>query len=358
VAAAKGHATVYRSLRSPGRFLVLPRRYAVGRFEPTDAQRAYRPMLLLHSTIDIDDPTGIRCALVGSLQPDVPPYMRAAILAELRRTAHPDPALEWLPAAGVEPTVDWALPADCELDAVVTADGLDVVVSTDVPGFLALKGLLERDAVRGTVTADLPGGVRLAAELVLGVGAVVGPFGAGPVELGVNRGGRLQATNRSGQRLALTAIAAEGETVATVGEVLAPGAGTELDVPHNGTRFDAVYALEGGQEQLDEVRAYVEDLRLGILFVATGDFAASGSVGLQVRTRFLGRDDLEPLVLTATAREAERSYVLPLTGFAADPAVDFQVTSVAADGTRRDGPWTSWPVRTRGALVPVSAPKP
>jgi hypothetical protein len=112
---------------------------------------------------------------------------------------------------------------------------------------------------------------------------------------------------------------------------------------------------EPGAELLEEVRAYIEDLRVGVIFVLSGELG-DGVAGLEVRTRFGGHDDPAPLVLSKEHREQERQYVLPLTTFTADPAVDFQVVAVADDRTRREGDWTSWPLRSRGALVPVAAP--
>ena len=353
---AAANAKVYRSLQRPGRFLVLPSTYAVGRYDHNAGERAYRPTLLLHSTIDADEPTNIRCVLAASLQPDLPPFRREAILAELRRTAHPDPVLEYLPECGVAPEVAWAVPGDTEIDSVATPTGFDVVCTTDPAGFLTLKSLLERSGLRGAATATLPGGVRLSTSLILDLAHVTGPVEAGPVEATPTRDGRLDLTNHSGQRVAVLALAAGGVEVATVGEVLAPGA--VINVPHPGGDLTVrpVFEVDGGTEALEEVRAYIEDLQLGLMFMAASDPAESGLAGLEIITRLGDQPDPDPLVLTSDQRQAERSYVLPLTRFLEDPVLEFTVTAVGTDGSRRSGPAIDWPVRKRGVLIPVGPP--
>lgn len=354
VAAAAGTARVYRSLQRPGRFLVVPTSYAVGRYEPEEGERAYRPTLLLHSTIDADVPSNIRCVLAASLQPVLPPFRRAAILKELKDTAHPDPKLELPFEAGVDWEVRWAAPADVE--CIPTTTGFDVICTTDVAGFLSLRSMLERGGLRGSATARLPGDVPLSSALQLGLDSVTGPFESGPLELGTQRDGTIVVANRAGQRIALLGVALDGTKVADADVILEPGTTTHVELDPVVGRVDAIFEADKGSEQLEEVRAYIEDLELGVIFVATSDPADSGLAGLEIKTRFMGREDPEDLLLTTDRREAERSYTLPLTAFAADPVLEFTVTAVGADGARESGATTTWPVRTRGALVPIGPP--
>lgn len=356
VDAAGAHAKVYRSLRSPGRFLVVPAVYAVGRYGADAGDRAYRPRMLLHSSVDDEDPTEIRCVLAASLEPVLPPFLRSALLAELREEHHPDAVLEYLPDAGEPVDVRWAVPGATSLESVTTDTGFDVVCTTDLAGFLALRSMIERDGLSGVAEVDLPGGVRVSTRLKIGLSDVTGPFQGGPVEL-VAEGDRVRVTNRCGQRTAVLALASRGAEVVEVGQVLEPAASVTCDAGGTAVaELDVVYEHDRGRESLDEVRAYIEDLQVGVLFVSVADPASDGLAGLEIRTRFLGRDDPEPLVLTSDRRDGERSYVLPLTAFAADPVLEFVVVAVAPDGTRQESPTVSWPVRTRGALVPVGPP--
>ncbi len=357
VRAAAGRATVLRSLTGPRRFLVVPRSYAVGRYEADQGGRAFHPTLLLHSTIDVDDPTNIRCVLAASLQPVLPPFVRSAIVAELRATLDPEATLEYLPACGVEPDIRWAVPGGTAVEGVLTDSGFSVVLSTDVPGFLALRSLLERSGIEGSASATLPGGLTLRTTLRLDLATVTGPFGSGPVTVD-GSGATRTLTNRTGQRQAVSGLATAGTQVVPLGLVLEPNGSATVDVPAASGDLDVVHQPDTTAEPLDEARAYIEDLELGVVFLAATDPAAGGLAALEVATALDGRTDAAPLVLTSRQRQAERTYTLPLTTFARDPAVTFTVTSVGEDGSRTTGPSTTWPVRSRGVLIPVSPPGP
>lgn len=353
VESAAGMARVYRSLQAPGRFLVVPTSYAVGRYEPDEDERAYRPTLLLHSTIDVDVPSNIRCVLAASLQPVLPRFVRAAIRRELVETAAVDPRLEYPGDAGIDWDVRWAAPT--EVACVATPDGFDVISSTDVAGFLTLKGMLERTGLRGSATAQLPGGLRVSTSLELSLGSVTGPFEAGPLHVSTQPGA-VEVENRCGQRVVLQGLAVDGRRVVDADAMLGPGATAQIEVDVGDGHVDPVYQADAAMERLEEVRAYIEDLELGVVFLATSDPSESGLTALEVETTFLDHKDPENLRLTADHREAERTYTLPLTAFVADPVLEFTVVAVGPDGSREPGPVVTWPVRTRGALIPIGPP--
>ena len=158
VVAAQGWATVLRSLTQPGRYLVVPRRHCVGRYGEHDGERAFRPALLLHSSIDADNPANIRCVLAASLEPDLPPSRRTAIEVELRRLAGREitTLMPW--DVGVTPQITWAAPGSADLECVAVDRGFTVVLSTDIPGFLVLKTLLEHGGLMGSASTPFPGG--------------------------------------------------------------------------------------------------------------------------------------------------------------------------------------------------------
>ena len=181
VVAAQGWATVLRSLTQPGRYLVVPRRHCVGRYGEHDGERAFRPALLLHSSIDADNPANIRCVLAASLEPDLPPSRRTAIEVELRRLAGREitTLMPW--DVGVMPQITWAAPGSADLECVAVDRGFTVVLSTDIPGFLVLKTLLEHGGLMGSASYAFPGGVGAATTLKLGLDSVTGPYDTGPV---------------------------------------------------------------------------------------------------------------------------------------------------------------------------------
>ena len=101
--------SVYRSLQVPGRFLVLPDAYTIGRFDPSDT-RAYRPAIYLFSSVDAVDPSRNRCLAMATLQPGIQPFLLHRLLDHLKVNYHPNPQLEWPAELPVTPTYEWALP--------------------------------------------------------------------------------------------------------------------------------------------------------------------------------------------------------------------------------------------------------
>ena len=347
-------AAVFRSLTQPGRYLVVPTSYCVGRYPADEPGRAYEPTLLLTSTIDVENPANIRCVLAAALEPELNAAQLALLAGELRAKAGRavDLVTPW--QAGLTPEVRWAAPQADSLDCVAIDTGFTLVLTTDIPGLLTLRALLQRGGLVGSARYRLAGGDEVTATLRLDLSRVVGPPD-GPVDL-VRSGDELQLTNRLGRRVAVQRLIADGAVVASPGVMLAPGATASVAVPA-GTPDPVLpdCAVEPGTESLDETRSYIEDLHLGVTFVATGDLTSVA--GLEVAATFLGAA-ADPVTLTRTQRQAERQFVLPLTTYAADPAVTFTVTAVGTDGTRTAAPPVDWPVRTRGVLVPLSTPVP
>ncbi|AQP44502.1 hypothetical protein [Tessaracoccus flavus] len=351
-AASVAGARVFRSLTQPGRFLVVAAGHAIGRYGADEPDRAYEPTLLLTSTIDVDDPANIRCVLAASLEAELSDaeldLLKAELSARIGRPA--DLVTPW--QAGLTPELRWAAPQAVSLDCVAIDTGFTLVLSTDIPGLLTLKALLQRSGLMGSARYRLPGGDEAISTLRLDLSRVTGPPG-GPVTV-TAAGDGLTLTNHLSRRVAVHRIVTDGVVVAQPGVVLDPGgeATVQLATPAGGP-FHVDSTVEPGAESLDETRSYIEDLHLAVTFVATGDLA--GLTGLEIAAQFLG-SDAEPVILTRSKRQAEREFVLPLTTYAADPALTFTVSSVADDGTRVTASPVSWPVRTRGVLIPIPNP--
>lgn len=343
---------VFRSLTQPGRYLLIPEQYGVGRHAADDPSRPLRPTLLLTSTIDVDDPANIRCVLAAALEPDLNVGERALLAAELRQRAGREVEVVTAWQAGIEPTISWAAPRADSLECVAIDSGFTVVLTTDIPGLLTLRTLLQRGGLVGSARYRLPGGDEAISTLRMDLGRVLGPI-AGPVEV-QRQGSELRLRNRLSLRVAVHRVVAGGQVVATP-ELLLTG-GQEATVVLPGGALDPVvidHSTEATTENLDESRSYIEDLELAVTFVATGDLAAVA--GLEVACEFLG-STASPLLLSRTQRQGERQFVLPLTSYATDPAVRFTVTAVASDGTRTSAAPVDWPVRTRGVLIPIPTP--
>jgi hypothetical protein len=205
----------------------------------------------------------------------------------------------------------------------------------------------------GSATYAFPAGISANTTLKLGLDSVTGPFETGPVVVdgaGIQR----RLINHLGRRVSCDQLVSRSGQTVPVNAVLDARTTLTVTVPDGGSNLVADCTVDTGFETLDEVRAYVEDLQLGVVFIASG--ALTGATSLEIGTTFLGAADALPIVLTSARRQAERKYVLPLTAYASDPVLQFTVTAVTADGTRTTAPAKSWPVRTRGVLIAVDTP--
>ncbi len=351
---ATADVTVFRSLTQPGRYLVVPAAYAVGRHPADDHDRALRPTLLLTSTIDVDDPSGIRCVLAAALQADLNPARWAMLGAELRAKAGRDVVLLTPWQAALTPTVSWAIPGADDLDCVAVDDGFTLVLSTDIPGLLTLRAMLQRGGFLGSARWQLPGGDLAVATLRLDLGRVVGPA-EGPVTV-TRTVDEARLTNLLGSRVAVRRLTADGTVVASPGLVLEAHGSATVALPAGTVGELAVdHEVEAGTETLDESRSYIDDLELAVTFVATGDLTQVA--GIEISCTLLG-DAPAPLTLTRSTRQGERQFLMPLTRYAEDPTLRFTATAVAADGTRTAAPAVDWPLRSRGVLIPIDTPTP
>lgn len=352
VAAAHGHATVLRSLTRPGHFLLVPDRYRVGRFGPDAGERAYRPRLLLTSVLD-SDTADLRAVLAATLEADVAPSVRSAVVDELR-TRSPEVVLELGWAAGLVPAVDLAVPGHGDVQCVTAPTGFTVVLTLDVPDFLVVRTLLETAGLTGSATVTLPDGLAVTSEVGLGLADVTGPYDGGPVALG-RAGNAVELTNRIGSRVGVTSLRARGGTEVAVGQVLAPGgAATVTAAPPAEGEYDVVTVVESTRDTLEEVRVYVEDLEVEPVLVLAGSLG--DAVALEVATTFAGHADASPVVLTADHRQEARRYTLPLTSYVDDPVLELVGTAVGPDGTRTSGEPVRWSLRSQGVVIPVSVP--
>ncbi len=345
VSAAAGHATVLRSLTRPRRFLLVPKSYCVGRYGPGNGSRSYTPTLLLHSAIDVDDPSNIRCVLSAGLQPDLPPHVRAAIVHELA-SAEAAPVHVELPwDAGLSPTLSWAVPSNVQVEAVPTDTGFAAILSTDVPGFLTLQSLLRTSGVSGRASYTLPDGAELSCALRLLLDRVVGPWESGIIHItgsGLSR--RLE--NMLDRRVAVGEIRSGNRVLADVDHVLGPREDIDVTLSEDASEPVVVARQEPGVETLEELRAYVEDLDLGVVVVASQSIPAGTS--MSVRLALVGDEDVRDVTLNASRRQQEVVFTLPLTRYLTDPALTVTVETPSAT------PITfAWSIRDQGVLIPI-----
>lgn len=348
---------LFRSLTQPGRYLLIPETHQIGRRRLTDPDDPLAPTLLLSTVIDVDNPANIRCVLAAALESDLTSADRARIAAELSaRGGRPVDLVDpW--RAGLNPDLAWAVPSTMTVECMPIDTGFTVLLTTDIPGVQTLRTLLTRSGLIGSARYRLPGGDEITSTLRLDLTRVVGPPD-GPIAV-TRAGDQLTLANRAGRRVSVAAVLVAGAVVASPGLVVAPDESATIDLPA-GTGSDLTaddltldWQAEPGTESLDEDRSYIDDLNLGVTFIATGDL--SKVAGLEISCDLLGHQP-DVLLLTSRQRQGERQFVLPLTSYAANPVLRYTVTAVSADGTRTPAAPVDWPVRTAGVLIAIPTP--
>jgi len=350
VPAARGWGAVLRSLTRPGYFVLVPSRYLIGRFAADSADRPFEPQIVLTSVLD-DDDAKLRAVLAASVDADVPPVVRTAIVRQLRERSS-EVVLDLPFAAGLAQEVKLALPGSGELQTIPTPTGFTVVATLEVSDFLVVRAMLETSGIIGGATLTLPGGETVASTLTLFLSQITGPYAAGPVEV-ARADGKVALTNRIGSPVAVTGVVDGVGARTPVAVTLAADETAKVDIAGTGP-FEAEYTAKQTKETLDEVRVYVEELELEVVFVLA---ELRGAVALEVTTTLLGRA-APPVVLDAAHRQVVQLHQLPLTSYVSDPTLELAVTAVGADGSRVTEPTVTWSIRRQGAVIPVSAPEP
>ncbi|MFO0728076.1 MAG: hypothetical protein U1E65_30125 [Myxococcota bacterium] len=346
--------TVLRSLQVPGRFLVLPNRYVVARFEPGD-DRAYRPALFLFANVDAEDRDRTRCTVLATLEPAVSAYWRAELLAKLRTEVHASAELIWPGDLDTEPAFQWALtqagPTAVEPSAIRTPEGFLVSLSTGVDGVLLLKSIIEQAGVVGAVAFPLADGTTLRSSLLVDLASVGGPFRAGPVEIQVS-GTNAKLINRIEGAVDVSDLSAwvgAKRIQLPVEKRLASGESTTLSLSAGATEPAVDAAPVGGPTSFQEIRTYVEDIYLSVRFLVSGDFGAITSLSVEAAVK--GVSGSVPLTLSPAAPQAEITLLLPLTSYVGQPTARYRITKTLRDGPPVAGPWREWRIDTLGNTI-------
>lgn len=347
---------VFRSLQQPGRFVLLPAVYRIGRHEPGDGADAYRPTVLLYALLSADSAVASRVVLDAALQPDVLP-------AEVRRLRDrllqhsPDPRIE-LPSeiAVDEVRVSWVLPSGLTSStrtAMLPDGSIRATFETDIVDWQILRAMLERGGVSGAGEFVLGDGTTLTTALELGLRAIAGPRTAGAVSVTL-AGRSARVRNEIEQPLDvadLDAYGPFGQRTVRVEAALAPDGEREVELPEGTTEAYAVYRRPDGAVTLEEVRSFVEDIETNVVFVNLVDLAGRGLAALDVEAQLVGVATTKHARLDPDADIASLEFVLPLTTWLEQHVVEFRLTAEPIGGQPTTGAWTRWDVARNGNVI-------
>ena len=352
---------VFRSLQVPGQFIVLPKVYAIGRYEPTEGEKAYRPLILLYSTIDVDDLTNSRCIFLSTLQPVLARFERVQLLDELRRNYHPNPTLSYFTELDGEVDIVWGIPNNggllrLEAEANRLPDSFQVSFATDVIGVPQLQAIMAASGITGTATVKLPDGTELQTTLQLKLSNITGPWEAGPIEVITTAGSarlinHIQPITNISKLLLIDSGAITSEVM--VNSRLETDAEISVSLPTAASQVEPVYSVEPTDTDLTEIRSYIEDIEKNLVFIIKDDLdlAANEISKLRVVARIQGVAEKQQVELTASKKLDQVKFILPLTIYFERPPINIELYATNLSGEERELVKHTW--KSSGSLVEI-----
>ncbi|WP_426148200.1 hypothetical protein [Polaromonas sp. DSR2-3-2] len=358
VALNRPNYRVFRNLRQPGRFLLVPLRYEITRYAPGTAEREYRPALIVYAALDADQPANNRIRFEAMLGPSLSPYevedLRRRLLLEAA-----SPVLELPNMLAQRTEFSWNLTSTPPIEAVTSAtpECLHTALSTDLTSALLLKTVIQNTGLSGSARFVLEDGSVVTSALSVHLGRITGPWMHGPIAL-LPKGDQLQLTNRVEGSVAVNDVylfngPAEPVRIA-VEATLAPGASIDIAAPAG---YTAAYAdavpLDDGNPSFEEVRAMIEEIECNVVFLDMVNYENHGLTRLDLDARLQGVPGVYRVGMDS--RRGAVNFLLPLTTYLAARIVEFQVTKVFPGKPAELVPWQAWDMEARSNIVTLTA---
>ncbi len=349
---------VFRNLRQPGRFLLVPLRYEITRYAPGTPEREYRPALIVYAALDADQPANNRIRFEAMLGPSLSPYevedLRRRLLAEAA-----SPVLELPNMLAQRTEFSWNLTSTPPIEAVTSAtpECLHTALSTDLSSALLLKTVIQNTGLSGAARFVLEDGSVVTSALSVQLGRITGPWMHGAIAL-LPKGDQLQLTNRVEGSVAVNDVylfngPAEPVRIA-VEATLAPGASIDIAAPAG---YTAAYAdavlLTDGNPSFEEVRAMIEEIECNVVFLDMVNYENHGLTRLDLDARLQGVPGVYRVGMDS--RRGAVNFLLPLTTYLAARIVEFQVTKVFPGKPAELVPWQAWDMQVRSNIVTLTA---
>lgn len=333
---------VYQSTQIPNRFLVVPKRYVVTRFEPQREQMAFEPCLRLYSTVDAEDLQRSRCILDATLAPDIDRFQLEDLHFRLSQFTSYTPYISFPGEIEHTETYSWGMPGSLVEDADTFSLGafIRMVISAKIEGVLTIHSMLKSTGLSGKVTFTLPDGSTFNSDLLVSLESIRGPFVNGAL-LTEKTNSSLSLRNGLIHRLQLTEIHAyknyEDKITIPVEKTLEPGEVFTLEIDSERIHVPQ-YVVESTPETLSEVRQYLEDIECQVLFVTNIDFAKEKLKTLRIRFG-LTQADAHETTLDKDTTVSEQLLIMPLTNFFDQRQIEYRVTGERDDGSSTQGDW-------------------
>jgi hypothetical protein len=328
---------VFRSLQQPGRFLLVPTTWRVGRYGAGVVERAFRPMMMLYATLD-NEPAKDRYNLTATLVADVGAAQLARLRAVLAAHAPAHVAVDLvLPTdsfVAARVSFAWTVPDGMPAPQTsVVADSFTVTMTMDAKAALLVIAAIGHAGISGQVVFALPDGTELAGALQLD-GEVVGPAETGPVTVKAG-GGSATLRNRTAQAVNVFGLVVTDAAGAlhdeAVNATLAPG--TTLDVTLAAPFVAGIAeARPTALAPIETLDLFVEDIVQAVLFVNQLNFANHNITSLAVlaRVKGLGPGQQQPL---AEGETLTLTFTIPVTAYLDRRTLEFALAITTTAGT-------------------------
>lgn len=333
---------VYRSTQIPNRFLIVPRRFVITRFEPDRRTLAFSPCLRLYSTIDAVNLERSRCVLDCTLAPDIDRFKLEDLHFRLSQFTSYTPYVSFPGEIEHTEVYQWGIPANLteSIETFSLGAYIRMVLGAKIEGVLTLHSLLKTVGLPGKVIFTLPDASTFEAELMISLESIKGPFINGAL-IKEKLDSTLSLKNGLNQRLQLTEIHTynnyEDKIVMPVEKSLEGGEAFSMSidpkrihVPH--------YTVDIVPEDLSETRQYLEDIECQVIFVTAIDFAALGIKNLNIQFG-LSAQSLHETKLNKDKTVAEEMIIMPLTHFFDQREIQYFISVEKENGEVLQATW-------------------
>lgn len=343
--------TVFASTNRPSVYLLLPRRYRVGRIVPGShpGMADYSPAIRWVQAFDATHDTQLPCQLQATLVPDIAPAAVVELVGALSAGQ---------PAGSAVPTV--LLPTSsgsglCSLTVPSWNSGQSMVTSIAGDGIQFVAAMAWNDAVVFNAnlgsgsTAELVGNANFAltdgqslpiVELHVGIDDVCGPWPTGPVVVtAVDTASVSVQNNASGVATVDRVLAAQpdGSCIAlatSLAASVAPGA--QITVPlSTGSSTDATlvasYSIAAGSDAVSSQRVFLEDLHMTVTVINDLRWSDAGLSQVDLAVRLDTDTQAMNLTMTPGLPFLQVDIVQPLAGDRATSDNLLHVTRVTHD---------------------------
>ena len=347
---------VYRSLQQPGRFLVLPARYVISRHSP-ETPDAYKARVLLYSD---EDPTrAVRTPIIfrADLQPDIDLHARRELDIKLAQLSG-RPVVEYPTAIESETAFVFLAMDSTPVSAVRTPDSFSVSISATAADWPLLFTRLQTGGVVGQVRFILGDGTELSSNLILDLRHITGPWTSGAVTA-EKTGDAVRLTNRIDRPASvhdLMIVSDNKSRLVPVERMLSAGNSETvvIEALPNQAELFPVYTTPPTPEAIEAVPNAIERIHINVLFTNQILFSAHNLTAMDIFARRTGSQTSEQIHVGAETTVVQADFLLPLTEYISEPAIQLRIVKTFSDGHQEIKEWFNWELNTMGFVVSLT----